>query len=241
VQLFAGTDNGGVYQLQANHGRQWQRVGSPTRGAPIFALAAPPHGGDFVLAGTVGGIFRGTRTGTTWRWQQVARTGDSSVPAITWAPWNSHQVFAGVFGTAPAVLSSSDDGRSWRPYAAGLPSTLPVEALLPLRADSSVMLTTMGGGVWTLHAGGVWHDVSAGLPERHAMPAVDDAADGAQFAGTMGYGVYVRQQANAWRRLGHRLSGAEYTVLSLLFSSGPKPQLLAGTARGVFRFALTGN
>jgi hypothetical protein len=117
---------------------------------------------------------------------------------------------------------------------------VPAEALVPLPVDSSVMLTTMGGGVWILHATGKWHDVSAGLPQRHAMPAVDDAADRAQFAGTMGYGVYVKQQANAWRRLGHRLSGAEYTVLSLLFSGGPKPQLLAGTARGVFRYTLAG-
>ncbi|MDB5077215.1 MAG: glycosyl hydrolase, repeat-containing protein [Chloroflexi bacterium] len=240
TQLFAGSDTGGVYQLSANHSQQWQRVGSPSRGAPIFALAASPHGGDVVLAGSIGGIFRGTRTGSTWQWQQVARTGDSSVPAITWAPWNPHQVFASVFGTSPAVLASSDDGRTWHPYGAGLPATLPAETLLPLRADSSVMLTTMGAGVWVLHANGIWHDVSAGLPQRHAMPAIDDATAKAQFAGTMGYGVYVRQQANAWRRLGHRLAGTEYTVLSLILTSGPEPQLFAGTARGLFRFSLNG-
>jgi photosystem II stability/assembly factor-like uncharacterized protein len=238
--LFAGTGAGDVYMLP-DGGIRWQRIGSPSSGGAIFAVAAPAASHGLVLAGSFSGIYRGTFDGSTWRWRLVARTGDSAVTAITWSPWNPHQVFASVFGTSPPVLASNDDGRSWHPYAAGLPSTLPTEALLPMPSDSGVMLTTMGGGVWLTHATGRWRDVSAGLPERHAMASTGDPAAGTQFAGTMGYGVYGSQVPNTWRRLGRGLSGTEYTVLSMALTNGPDPQLLAGTARGLFRFVLSGH
>jgi hypothetical protein len=109
-----------------------------------------------------------------------------------------HRAYASVFGTWPPVLLSRDDGRTWHPDTAGLPSALPTQALLALASGArQVMLSTMGDGVWLRSATGQWHDVSAGLPARHAMPLV--AAPGrsgvALYAGTMGFGVYARQGA----------------------------------------------
>lgn len=71
------------------------------------------------------------------------------------------------------------------------------------------------------------------------MSLVSGAADGSGplYAGTMGNGVYVRDGTSPWRRLGHGLNGGAYTVLALARVAGPHPALLAGTARGVFRYA----
>ncbi len=97
----------------------------------------------------------------------------------------------------------------------------------------------MGGGVWERAAGGTWHEISAGLPARHAMALVALPGSGTRmlYAGTMGDGVYVKQAAVPWRSLGHGLLGTENTILSLAVVSGSPPGLLAGTALGVYRYA----
>ena len=123
-----------------------------------------------------------------------------------------------------------------------MPSALPTQALLALATGAQqIILSTMGDGVWLRSATGWWHDVSVGLPARHAMPLV--AVPGravALYAGTMGFGVYARQGTGPWRRLGRGLSGGAYTVLALAMTSGSHPTLLAGTALGLFRYAPPG-
>jgi hypothetical protein len=173
----------------------------------------------------------------------VAHTGDAAITSIIWAPWDVHRAYAAVFGTWPPVLTSHDDGRTWHPDGSGLPSALPTQALLALATGArQIILTTMGNGVWLRSAAGRWHDISAGLPARHAMPLV--AAPGRQvllYAGTMGFGVYARHGAGPWRRLGRGLDGGAYTVLALAMTSGAHPTLLAGTALGLFRYAPPGS
>jgi hypothetical protein len=56
----------------------------------------------------------------------------------------------------------------------------------------------------------------------------------------MGFGVYARQRAGSWQRLGRGLRGGAYTVLALAMTSGSHPTLLAGTALGLFRYAPPG-
>ena len=102
-----------------------------------------------------------------------------------------------------------------------------------------MLLSTMGDGVWLRTANG-WQDVSAGLPEHHAMPLAA-GPDGALYAGTMGYGMYMKQGSNQWRRIGRELMGVDYVVLSLAISGSSPPYLLAGTARGVYRYPLSGS
>jgi hypothetical protein len=137
------------------------------------------------------------------------------------------------------VLSTGDGGRTWRADTLGLPATLPTVALLAGTPSSKqVVLSTMGGGVWQRGQDGRWRDISANLPEHHAMPIVADQR-GTLYAGTMGYGVYMRQGSGSWRRLGHELSGGQYTTLALAVAGGPRPTLLAGTALGVYRLTPT--
>jgi hypothetical protein len=246
--IVAGGDNGAVYVGAARGGKdgRWQRI-SPVLGPdhPIFSLAAvtPAGGGGTVLAGTFGALYRGVRVGSGWTWRAVAHTGEAAITSIIWAPWDAHRAYAAVFGTWPPVLGSHDDGRTWRPDTSGLPSELPTQTLLALATGArQIILSTMGDGVWLQSAAGRWHDVSAGLPARHAMPlvAVPKSREVLLYAGTMGFGVYARQGAGPWRLLGRGLSGGAYTVLALSMTSGSHPALLAGTALGLFRYVPPG-
>jgi hypothetical protein len=100
----------------------------------------------------------------------------------------------------------------------------------------------MGGGVWQREADGRWQDISAGLPQRHAMPllATGPAASGVLYAGTMGLGVYEKQQSAPWRHLGQGLNSSATIVMSLAETPGPHPLLLAGTTHGVYRYKTGG-
>lgn len=236
--LFAGGTNGTIYARQPGFGAAWRRISPTLTANPIFSLAVSPADGQTLLAGTVGALYRGVRTGDAWRWRRVATTGDSSVTAINWAPWVRGQIFASVFGATPPVLRSDNDGQNWQADDRGLPPSLPTEALLPLPgATPRLLLSTMGGGVWQRMPGDAWQDISAGLPEHHAMPmiAAHDTG-GVAYAGTMGKGVYRWQAGNPWQQLGHDLTGGRYIVLSLALTGNPHPILVAGTGIGVFRY-----
>ena len=235
--LFAGDGDGFVYQWSPRQAARWRRISPSLGGVPIFSLAASATASPVLLAGTSGTLYRGVQIGTRWQWQHVASTGASSVTSILWDSRAAGHAYASVFGSWPPVLRTTDGGRTWRPDAAGLPSSLPSQALITTGGPQpQVVLSTMGGGVWQRLPQGTWREISAGLPERHAMPLA--TSGGVLYGGTMGYGVYLREGAAGWRRIGNGLVGGQYIVLSLLVTPGPHPYLVAGTAQGVYRCAL---
>ncbi len=240
ASIFAGTATGAVYVSTSASRDDWRRVSPMFVQGSIFSLAVSPEGDQTVLAGTSGALYLGQPAGRTWHWQQVARTDQSSITAIAWSSVSPHRVVASVFGATPPVLSSNDGGLHWHADAAGLPSVLPSQAMLITGVGTpTLMLSTMGDGVWQRSGDGAWHDISAGLPLRHAMPLAGNATT--VYAGTMGYGVYVRQGAGNWRRLSPGLDGATYTALSLLVVPAIHPVLLVGTADGLYRYVYPGS
>jgi photosystem II stability/assembly factor-like uncharacterized protein len=241
--LYAGGSNGVIYDENQHAGAGWQPMSHALGGGnPIFSLAAAPDGRHILLAGTVGGLFRGVESGAAWQWKKVADSGDSSVPAIAWVPWQPGVAYATIFGTAPAALRTTDSGRTWKPATQGLPATIPAEALLAVASPQrTIILSTMGFGVWRLGANGAWTDVSGNLPEHHGMPLTASSGGQLVYTGTMGSGVFgVRSTASHWQLLGKNLIGPQYIVLSLAVVHTSRPELIAGTSVGVFRYPLAG-
>jgi hypothetical protein len=149
---------------------------------------------------------------------------------------------ASLFEASPPIMASRDAGQQWAPDASGLPALLPAQDLAGAAAPArETYLTTMGGGVWERKGSGPWHDISAGLPGRHAMPLLATDASGVLYAGTMAWGVYERVGDSAWRPLGSGLTGPAATVLGLATVANPRPVLLAATSSGVFRYAPPGS
>ena len=235
--ILAGASDGRVYARSGTAAGHWQAISPPLSADPVFSLAVAPDGRS-ALAGTLGVLYQGQETGSTWQWRPVRGSNGTAITSIVWAPWDTHLVFATVFHATPSVLASHDGGRTWQPDERGLPPNLPTQSLhTGGAATRDLVLSTMGGGVWLRAPSGVWHDISAGLPQRHAMPiAGDPSGNGALFAGTMGRGVYEKQGQAAWRPLGHGLQGLSGLVLALLAPSVAQPALLAGTGQGLFRY-----
>jgi len=238
---LAGAGDGAIYMRATGAGqRRWQRVSPSLGSSPITSLAVSPDGpAPIVLAGAIGALYRGAGRGSQWRWRRVARTGEAAITAVAWAPWTTQVAFAAIFGSWPPVLTTTDAGKTWRPAVSGLPSALPTQALLGLPApEPQIILTTMGDGVWWRGKSGPWHDLSAGLPGRHAMPltALPGNSLPVLYAGTMGEGVYVKQGSAPWRLLGRGLTGIQNTIVALVVTQAPNPAVLAGTVNGVARY-----
>lgn len=237
-RLLYAADNDGFIRVRTRQGA-WHAIGPSPAPGSIFSLAVSHTSPPVILAGTAGALYRGVEQGTTWRWRVVARTDGSSFAAVTWLGGGATDALAGIFGSAPPVLATHDGGLSWRAASQGLPSTLPTVAMLEVSTDPvTTVLSTMGVGVWERTGTGAWREMSAGLPERHAMPLAGSAGSNPLFAGTMGYGVYIRAGSGPWRLLGKGLTRPSYIVLALLHTEGRLPALLAGTAVGVYRYAL---
>ncbi|MDB5076722.1 MAG: hypothetical protein JWO42_2901 [Chloroflexi bacterium] len=250
---WAGSFDGTVYARAAGKSVTWRRISSVLRTdpaigvVPIYSLAASTSTGVVLLAGSQGAVFRGEpgATGRSWHWTQTWRwpgasgtvsSGAGAVTSLQVAKWDPRLVFASVFGATPPVMVSRDGGRTWASGAAGLPAILPVQDLASgSPPNREVYLTTMGGGVWRRGADGRWVDVSAGMPQRHAM-ALLAAGSGTLYAGTMSLGVYEKQGAGPWRPLGSGLRGPAATVMDLVETPGAHPVLLAATTQGVYRY-----
>jgi hypothetical protein len=249
---WAGSLDGAVYARASGSGGDvtWRRVSpvlvtDPSLGAlAVYSLAASPQAGHPLLAGSQGAIFRGTpiSSGRGWTWNRVwhASSGAQTVAATSLlvSSWDANLVFASIFEGAATVLISRDGGRSWQADPSGPPPRLPTQSLAAGDAGAhQVFLTTMGKGVWQLAANGRWTDISAGLPQHHAMPFLADRSWGRQVyvAGTMGVGVYAKQGSSAWHRLGTGLGGAAASVTALVPTGSP-PRLLAATLGGVYRY-----
>jgi|SRR5579884_2106143 len=237
--ILAGGENGGIFEGTRNGATwRWRGINRPLGTSnPIFSLALSRNG-RVLLAGTVDAIYRGHRAGHSWIWQRTARTNQSSITSIIWLPSNRHEALAAVFASYPSVLRTEDGGLTWHGEASGLPHRgVPTQQLiaLPFRRPN-VVLTTMGQGVWQWAGSGAWRDISAGLPERHAMPVIAQRRGKAidLYAGTMGYGAYAREGEKSWRRFGTGLQGGKYTGLGIALAA--RDRLLMATAVGVYRY-----
>lgn len=110
--LFAGTDNNGIFRSSEN-GLNWTAVNSglPAK-AWISALAVK---GTVLFAGTTGeGVFRSENNGTSWI---AINQGLTNIYVRTLAVMDAN-LFA---GTDAGVFRSGDNGASWTP--AGLPES----------------------------------------------------------------------------------------------------------------------
>ncbi len=237
LALYAADGEGRVFERDA--AGTWKAIGPQPLPTSIFSLAVSDTASPIILAGTAGDLYRGEQVAGKWQWTIVARTDQSSFASIVWLPGNGKSALATVFGSTPPVLASTDAGLTWHAESQGLPAQLPSVALIVANPQRpAVVLSTMGEGVWQL-ASKSWTQISKGLPEDHAMPLTRSAAGGPLYAGTMGYGVFIREANGVWKSFGRGLTGPSYIIVSLAYVNGPQPTLVAGTGYGVYRYVTT--
>ena len=147
--LFVGTDSG-IFR-STNGGRAWREVDFPTDLAPVLCLALSPNYAvdGVVFAGTEScGLFCSRDNGNTW-----LRLGEEVINDVV----NSVVVSPG-FPARPDVLAlladalllSSDGGRSWSDWRAGLPTDqglASVAAPCGLDPKAPLLVGLVDGGV----------------------------------------------------------------------------------------------
>jgi photosystem II stability/assembly factor-like uncharacterized protein len=234
VALYAADGAGRIFERDGSG--TWKAIGPQPTPSSIFSLAVSDTPTPLILAGTAGDLYRGEQVAGKWRWTIVAKTDQSSFASIVWLPGNGKNALATIFGSTPPVLASTDGGLTWQAESQGLPSQLPSVALIVANPQqATVVLSTMGEGVWQL-AAKTWTQISKGLPQDHAMPLTRSASGGPLYAGTMGFGVFIQEANGVWKSFGSGLTGPSYIIVSLAYVNGAQPTLVAGTGNGVYRY-----
>lgn len=130
---------------------RWTPIGPD--GGTITALEAHPTRGNIVYAGTAGGVFKSTDSGTTWRLASRG-LGNRRISALAVAPSNGAVVYAGALDQG--VFSSTDGGASWRRGGSLFGSAVLSLGVDPRDArkvwagtSTGVFRSTDGGATWT--------------------------------------------------------------------------------------------
>jgi photosystem II stability/assembly factor-like uncharacterized protein len=219
IDLFAGTDDGGVFRSTDN-GTHWTAVNDGLTNLDVHALTAS---GTNLFAGTrLGGIFRSTDHGTHWT---AVNDGLPStyVGSLVVSGTN---LFAGTHGGG--VFSSTNNGTHWTAVNDGLPWAY-VNALAV--SESYIFAGSIFGsaGVFlSSNQGTSWTAVNEGLTYKAVLALAVSGSN--LFAGTKGGGVF-RSTDNGTQWMAAN-DGLKAEVWALAVSG---PYLFAGTPGGIFR------
>ena len=137
TNLFAGTENGGVF-LSTNNGTSWTPVNSGLTNTYVLSLGVS---GTNLIAGTaMGGIYLSTNNGTSWTPVNLGLTTSGGFWSFAVSGTN---IFAGSFGGS--VFLSTNNGTSWTSVSEDLPGRI-VSALVV--SGKNLFAGTVWGGVW---------------------------------------------------------------------------------------------
>ncbi|MEP7028729.1 MAG: hypothetical protein ABI960_09060 [Candidatus Eisenbacteria bacterium] len=192
--VFCGLHGGGVFigGPKAGGGNDslmaWTAINQGLGDLNVRALARV-RGGTFMVAGCDGGIWRRGNN----QWSLVGAGLVANAFVIDSA--DSNRVYA---ATESGVYRSLNQGLSWFPSSAGLPSNTPVNDVARRTENSAVLyIGTRGQGVWeSTDYGANWRAFGPPLPGdndvRSVLCAVGAvAADSANvFAGTRANGLF---------------------------------------------------
>jgi len=224
TRLYAGqfrlwsTDNGGA---------SWTHLSNGLADPNAFALCAVPNGsgGDDILVGTNGGVFRSTDEGGSWSPINNGLT-NLSIYALASGPNGSGgtNLYAGAF--QGNVYRSTDNGANWIAIQSGLPTGYNVNAMTTTSAGT-VLAGTMNGIYRSTNFGASWSQV-------FNLYGFSFAKNGSTLYAGTGNGVYRSTNDGAsWTPINTGLNFSWiYSVAAI--PNGPGVTLFAG-AGGVLR------
>ena len=203
--LFAGTQgtnitglpvDSGIYRT-VNGGASWSKLtnGLPAQLKPSQILVHPQQG-NIVYASAVGfnnqqgGVYKSVDGGDHW-----TQLFQENVFAIAVDPTDANIVYAGTWNTS-GFYRSLDGGATWSPFNAGLPQSLPIDAIALDPANPRHVFIGSSAGVYEATFG----------DRRSTGPLLTPAANPSRLSfGTLGVGA-VRQQVVQITGVGRLLS-----------------------------------
>ncbi len=217
TQLFAGTNDGGVYVSQ-NTGTQWNLCGLQATSTISFTTV-----GNSVFAGVWGnyGVHVTNDLGNSWT-PLYNGISNHVIRALTHL---DSTLFAGSDGGGNLI--SHDFGKNWTPCDSGFPTQFFYCNALVTKS-TKVYAGTNYGVFSTSNLGVSWVDISAGLINKSVNAIAFDSVK--IYAGTGGGGFYsYNETTNTWTATNTGL-----TDLNIYSIYATPNAIFVGTAKGVF-------
>jgi hypothetical protein len=214
IRLWS-TDDGGA---------SWTHLSNGLTDPNAFTLVAVPNGsgGNDILVGTNGGVFRSTNDGASWSAVNNGIT-NPSVYALAAGPNGSGgtNVYAGTYmGNA---FRSTDNGASWSAIQSGLPIGYNVNALTTTSAGT-VLAGTMNGIYRSTNFGANWMQV-------FNLYAFSFAKNGSTLYAGTSHGVYRSTNDGAsWTPINNGM-GFTWVYAMAAIPNGSGVTLFAGAGR----------
>ena len=223
--------NVGLYKRSGTG--DWSRL---LPGTELWDVQTSSHGQEVVAAGNNGDVYISHNTGATWKIHFLTPLG---AYAVTIRPSNPDWILAGAGG---GIFLTTDAGLRWH-RVEGL-GTSAASAFSWIQGSNSVLAAGAIPGpagrqspaAVVSHDGGLhWSPLGNGLPSAGVMALASLPGEGL-VAGTMGYGVWVRDSLSRWRRRSTAMPRANDHGATIVVVPGKSPRIYVGTVGfGVFR------
>lgn len=255
-RAWCGTGRAGVFRSD-DGGHSWRAAGLP--GRLIMAIAASPTERDVVWAGTEpSDMWQSTDGGTSWHQcgdlNRVPSASEWSFPPkpethhVRWIACHPHEVGRlWIAIEAGALLSTVDQGRTWRDRVPGGPYDTH-ELAIHRDAPDTLRVSAGDGYFESRDAGRTWQSPDHGLDVSYLRSVAIDPGDpdvvvvsassgphSAYVAGRSDGRLYRRSGDSGWERVHDGWPDRPSTIAPLLCAGVAAGELWAADERGVHR------
>jgi photosystem II stability/assembly factor-like uncharacterized protein len=205
--LFAGSwtrdpslgPGGGVFRSD-DGGISWRASG--LAGQAVRALVQAPSNPDFLVAGTLDGVFASRDSGASW--QRISPESNRELRNIDSLAVDPHRPEIIYVGTFHLPWKTTDGGRTWSAIHRGMIDDSDVMSILVDRTNAARVFASACSGIYRSdNRGALWRKVQ-GIPfsaRRTHVLAQDSERAGVIYAGTT-EGLWQSENSGAtWRRL----------------------------------------
>ena len=185
--VYKSADGGGRWILILENPDVSVLAVDPQNPATVYAGAgSPPYN-----RGSIGGLFKSTDGGRSWRTADTGLSlydGFPRVLAMAIDPWRPTTLYASVF--EGGIFKSSDGGESWRAMNRGLTDIYQLAVLAIDPVTPTTLYTASGNAFFKTTDGGEnWSSVATGMPPSTTVRtlAIDPTSPTTLYAGTSLY------------------------------------------------------
>jgi ligand-binding sensor domain-containing protein len=243
INLFAGTDTGGVF-VSTNNGTSWTALNSGLHTGlsnqslvKSFAFIPIETGDTNIFLGTWNGVFLSTNNGLSWTAVNSGLT-NYEVHSLAFSPNGSDgtNIYAGTWG---GLFYSTNNGANWYPVNNVLTNTSVTSLLvngtnLFAGTDTNgIFLSTDSGKNWTAVGSGLPMNVESSTLVSSLIACPNGLGGTNLFAGTERDGIFLStNNGESWVYSGL----ADNMIFALLASPNGAggTNLFAGTETGVY-------